>query len=201
MRCRLQLCDQKWMFGGGMQNFLDKRYLIYLWLAVVEWHWYSPPKSAKTIQNVSPLFTKSGQSNHQKGNHRRNTTVWPFSIGISMGFLSLVQVFSIHRLGKLTPAARSRESPLWPPGQVDFHYQFIIWYVSQPTKNQKTHSRFFDDIYDIYEPRTIYLVHHICNFVGCSYHVSESRSAFCNLNFVFSCIFGNQATPQYYSFT
>lgn len=143
----------------------------------------------------------------------------PFSIGISMGFLSLVQVFSIHRLGKLTPAAilRIADARLsWAQPrvsavttwQVDFHDQFIIWYVyiyvSQPTevKRNMKHTCFlmiYIYIWHIWAADHIFGTSH--NFVGCSYHASECRTTFCNLNVVFPSIFGNQATPQFYSFT
>lgn len=152
------------------------------------------PKRVSVVHKIRSIQPSKGKS--QKKHHGLTIQHWDFHGFPVIG--SSVLNSSVRKTHPSSAQPRVSAVTTWPG-----RFSWPIYNMICVTTNKKSEDTFafFDDIYDIYEPRTIYLVHHICNFVGCSYHVSESRSAFCNLNFVFSCIFGNQATPQYYSFT
>jgi hypothetical protein len=135
------------------------------------------PKRVSVVHKIRSIQPSKGKS------QKKHTTVWPFSSGISMNFL----------------CAQPRVSAVttWP-GRFSWPIYDMIC-VTTNKKSEETYVFFWWYIWHIWAADHIFGTSH--NFVGCSYHVSESQTAFCNLNFVFSCIFGNQATPQYYSFT
>ena len=83
MRCRLQLCDQKWMFGGGMQNFFRQTIpnlpvIGSCWVALIfsTQKCQNDPKRVSVVHKIRSIQPSKGKS--QKKHHGLTIQHWDF---------------------------------------------------------------------------------------------------------------------------